>query len=101
MLFCSLGEIFGGLNIASDCNDADFLMQALEKCCSCGSCLTGDCVECGKSSIPDVLSSIKGPWAIIYWQVTPSGKFASVHILCGILFFHMVSKVLLSLSFVG
>ncbi|XP_019445895.1 PREDICTED: asparagine synthetase domain-containing protein 1 [Lupinus angustifolius] len=62
------GEIFGGHNLASDCNDSEFLMQALGKCCSCGSCLTGECVQCGKSSIADVLSTIKGPWAIIYWQ---------------------------------
>ncbi|KAJ1414057.1 Nucleophile aminohydrolase, N-terminal [Sesbania bispinosa] len=62
------GEIFGGFNLASDCNDAKFLMQTLGKCCSCGSCLTGNCVKCGESSIPDILSTIKGPWAIIYWQ---------------------------------
>ncbi|XP_061360374.1 uncharacterized protein LOC133304360 isoform X3 [Gastrolobium bilobum] len=47
------GEIFGGLHLASDCNDAEFLMQTLGN---------------GESSIPDVLSTIKGPWAIIYWQ---------------------------------
>ncbi|KAJ1393927.1 Rossmann-like alpha/beta/alpha sandwich fold [Sesbania bispinosa] len=62
------GEIFGGFNLASDCNDAEFLMQTLGKCCSCGSCLTGNCVKCGESSVPDILSTIKGPWAIIYWQ---------------------------------
>ncbi|KEH30815.1 asparagine synthase [Medicago truncatula] len=62
------GEIFGGLQLASDCNDAEFLMQTLGNCCSCGSCLTGNCVKCGKGSITDVLSTIKGPWAIIYWQ---------------------------------
>ncbi|XP_057420965.1 uncharacterized protein LOC130714995 isoform X2 [Lotus japonicus] len=66
------GEIFGGFHLASDCNDAEFLIQTLEKCCSCGSCLTGHCVTCGKSSIPDVLSTIKGPWAIIYWQDSSS-----------------------------
>ncbi|XP_028754081.1 asparagine synthetase domain-containing protein 1-like [Neltuma alba] len=49
------GEIFGGIHIASDYNDAEFLMQALAKCGS-------------RDSIPDLLSMIKGPWAIIYWQ---------------------------------
>ncbi|RDX85244.1 Asparagine synthetase domain-containing protein 1, partial [Mucuna pruriens] len=62
------GEIFGGLHLTSDCNDTEFLMQTLGECCSCGSCSTGHCVNCGKSCIADVLSAIKGPWAIIYWQ---------------------------------
>lgn len=62
------GEIFGGLHLASDCNDTEFLMRTLGECCSCGSCATGCCVKCGKSSVVDVLSAIKGPWAIIYWQ---------------------------------
>ncbi|KAG5034630.1 hypothetical protein JHK87_009540 [Glycine soja] len=47
--------------------------MTLGECCSCGSCATERCVKYGKSSIADDLSAIKGPWAIIYWQVTPSG----------------------------
>ncbi|KAK7400696.1 hypothetical protein VNO78_11964 [Psophocarpus tetragonolobus] len=62
------GEIFGGFHITSDCNDTEFLIQTLGECCSCGCCSTDHCVKCGKSSIPSVLSAIKGPWAIIYWQ---------------------------------
>ncbi|CAJ1939726.1 unnamed protein product [Sphenostylis stenocarpa] len=62
------GEIFGGYHLASDCNDTEFLMRTLGECCSCGSCSAGHCVECGKSSVVGVLSAIKGPWAIIYWQ---------------------------------
>ncbi|GMY25837.1 asparagine synthetase domain-containing protein 1-like isoform X1 [Fagus crenata] len=65
------GEIFGGIYINSDSNDTEFLMQALGKCCSCNSHLhttTGYCEEKGQSSVPDVLSTIKGPWAVIYWQ---------------------------------
>ncbi|MED6157287.1 hypothetical protein PIB30_021937 [Stylosanthes scabra] len=62
------GEIFGGLDLASDRNDAEFLMQALGRCCSCGYCATAQCAKSGKSTVPDVLSTIKGPWAIIYWQ---------------------------------
>ncbi|KAF7827969.1 asparagine synthetase domain-containing protein 1 isoform X1 [Senna tora] len=61
------GEIFGGIKIASDCNDAEFLMQTLGKCCSCDSNLHCH-LNSGENSIPDLLSMIKGPWAIIYWQ---------------------------------
>lgn len=55
------GEIFGGIDIGRDENDGEVLLQLLGECCS--------------GSVPDVLSRIKGPWAIIYWQVIPSGKF--------------------------
>lgn len=54
------GEIFGGIDTASDENDGEVLMRLLGGC---------------KGSVPNVLSRIKGPWAIIYWQVTLSGKF--------------------------
>ncbi|KAJ7943334.1 Asparagine synthetase domain-containing protein 1 [Quillaja saponaria] len=53
------GEIFGGIYIASDCNDTEILMKSLEAC---------QCDKKEQSSVPDVLSTIKGPWAIIYWQ---------------------------------
>ncbi|TQD89324.1 hypothetical protein C1H46_025173 [Malus baccata] len=48
------GEIFGGIDIGSDENDGEVLLQLLGECCL--------------GSIPGVLSRIKGPWAIIYWQ---------------------------------
>lgn len=48
------GEIFGGIDIRRDENDGEVLLQLLGECCSI--------------SVPDVLSKIKGPWAIIYWQ---------------------------------
>ncbi|KAM2764894.1 hypothetical protein COP1_021023 [Malus domestica] len=48
------GEIFGGIDIGRDENDGEVLLQLLVQCCS--------------GSVPDVLSRIKGPWAIIYWQ---------------------------------
>ncbi|CAN1838789.1 Asparagine synthetase domain-containing protein 1 [Linum perenne] len=54
------GEIFGGVRVGKDDNDSEVLMQTLEKCCSS----SGE----GKSSVLEVLSLIKGPWAIIYWQ---------------------------------
>ncbi|XP_030484760.2 uncharacterized protein LOC115701178 isoform X1 [Cannabis sativa] len=65
------GEIFGGVHIGSDENDAAVLMQALEKCCSCNTHLDKKVCYCdqrGKSSVKDVLSTIRGPWALIYWQ---------------------------------
>lgn len=60
MLLLWKGEIFGGMDIASDENDGEVLMRLLGGC---------------KGSVPNALSRIKGPWAIIYWQVTLSGKF--------------------------
>ena len=77
------GEIFGGIHVGNDSNDAEILMQYLGKCCACGS--QGHTTACnnsglGKSSIPELLSIIKGPWAMIYWQVTLSGKFLVIMI---------------------
>ncbi|CAH9115028.1 unnamed protein product [Cuscuta europaea] len=54
------GEIFGGIHVACDENDTESLMQSLRG--SCG------IVNGQNRSIPDVLSRIKGPWAMIYWQ---------------------------------
>ncbi|XP_062111422.1 uncharacterized protein LOC133822956 isoform X2 [Humulus lupulus] len=65
------GEIFGGVHIGSDENDAEVLMRALEKCCSCNTHLDKKVCHCdqrGKSSVIHVLSTIRGPWAVIYWQ---------------------------------
>ncbi|KAJ6432185.1 hypothetical protein OIU84_019437 [Salix udensis] len=65
------GEIFGGIHVESDRNDGEVLMQTLANCCSCGSNgHTGPCSVAGHgcNSVPNVFSTIKGPWAIIYWQ---------------------------------
>ncbi|KAG2706942.1 hypothetical protein I3760_05G125800 [Carya illinoinensis] len=65
------GEIFGGIYINSDSNDTEILLQALGKCCSSNSHLctiTDSCDDKRQSSVPGVLSAIKGPWAVIYWQ---------------------------------
>ncbi|KAJ8774710.1 hypothetical protein K2173_017156 [Erythroxylum novogranatense] len=65
------GEIFGGVHVDRDGNDGEVLLHMLGKCCSCSSsehetaCSSN---EQGRDSIPHVLSSIKGPWALIYWQ---------------------------------
>ncbi|KZV50222.1 asparagine synthetase domain-containing protein 1 [Dorcoceras hygrometricum] len=67
------GEIFGGIYVSCDSNDTEVLMQSLGKCCSCishvdgrSSCSSGT----SQDSVPELLSRIKGPWSLIYWQDT-------------------------------
>ena len=48
---CSAGEIFGGLAVASGSNDSQSLLQALSE-----------------RSATDVLNSVRGPWAAVYWH---------------------------------
>ncbi|XP_059655686.1 uncharacterized protein LOC132302766 isoform X1 [Cornus florida] len=65
------GEIFGGIHVSSDSNDTEILMQSLAQCCLCNSHQhTRTCKSSGKgqNSVPELLSMIKGPWALIYWQ---------------------------------
>ncbi|KAK3140062.1 hypothetical protein QOZ80_5AG0394980 [Eleusine coracana subsp. coracana] len=67
------GEIYRGIHIAIDENDTRALFSSLESCCSC------DCHGCdedtacpccgGVKSVLEILSTIKGPWALIYWQM--------------------------------
>ncbi|KAJ0240393.1 Asparagine synthase family protein [Hirschfeldia incana] len=47
------GEVFGGIELSSYDNDTEVILKSLEK---------------ANALVPDVLSMIKGPWAIIYWQ---------------------------------
>lgn len=55
MLYVYLaGEVFGGIELSSFDNDTEVILKSLEK---------------ANDLVPDVLSMIKGPWAIIYWQV--------------------------------
>lgn len=65
------GEIFGGINVPNDSNDLEVLLHKLERCCS-SDCLdfhmNGICNSEPGKSIPDIFSSVKGPWAFIYWQ---------------------------------
>ncbi|KAL8249843.1 hypothetical protein R6Q59_006711 [Mikania micrantha] len=62
------GEVFGGIKLSNDNNDAEVLIESLSKCCNClshdhdGTCFPG------KYSVPEFLSKIKGPWTLIYWQ---------------------------------
>lgn len=69
------GEIFGGMHVAGDQNDGQALLSALEKCHSCQCYGLNSlervccCSETAQESIPEILSTIRGPWALIYWQV--------------------------------
>lgn len=64
------GEIFGGIDIGGEENDGEVLLQLLGECRSCSPYLhkTNHFDGMGEGSVPDILSRIKGPWAIIYWQ---------------------------------
>ncbi|PKA53962.1 hypothetical protein AXF42_Ash011442 [Apostasia shenzhenica] len=65
------GEIFGGVQFTEDSNDSEVLLHALERCCTPG-CrelhFNGSCSAEHRKSVPEILSAIKGPWALIYWQ---------------------------------
>ncbi|THG23032.1 hypothetical protein TEA_027031 [Camellia sinensis var. sinensis] len=68
-----LSEIFGGIYLSSDSNDDEILMESLGKCCSCSS--HGQMKAChgseqGQNSVPNLLSTINGPWALIYWHAS-------------------------------
>ncbi|KAL3654307.1 hypothetical protein CASFOL_003988 [Castilleja foliolosa] len=59
------GEIYGGINIGSDRNDTEILMQSLRQCCSF---ISSTCSEENRKTVPELLSRIRGPWALVYWQ---------------------------------
>ncbi|KAF8776687.1 hypothetical protein HU200_003415 [Digitaria exilis] len=68
------GEIYGGIEVADDENDTQALFSSLESCCSCdchalGRNKTCSCCASGDKSVLQILSTIKGPWALIYWQM--------------------------------
>lgn len=48
------GEIFGGLHVPSDGNDGEALLDALS--------------AADGHAIPDVLSALRGPWALVFWH---------------------------------
>ncbi|KAG0501524.1 hypothetical protein HPP92_001596 [Vanilla planifolia] len=72
------GEIFGGLYVIDDSNDSEALLHALKNCGSdpLQSEMYGSCGAEHGNSIPEVLSAIEGPWALIYWQEKSFGPLA-------------------------
>ncbi|XP_057858625.2 uncharacterized protein LOC131067563 isoform X2 [Cryptomeria japonica] len=66
------GEIFGGMPVGKEENDAIVLMNALQRCCSCACHSSRRYCHCCHQkehiSVPELLSTIKGPWSLIYWQ---------------------------------
>ncbi|XP_076888685.1 uncharacterized protein LOC143539175 [Bidens hawaiensis] len=67
-IFVYNGEVFGGIEISNDSNDGEVLIESLSKCCNCLSHEHDGTCTSGKYSVPEYLSKIKGPWALIYWQ---------------------------------
>ena len=50
-LWCSAGEVFGGLAIPAGGNDTQAVLQALTH-----------------TSVKDVFNCLRGPWAAVYWH---------------------------------
>lgn len=79
------GEIFGGLPVPRGSNDTELLFAALKSCCSCAchgssvtalcSCTAQDLLNVHKT-VPSILSSLRGPWALVFWQVRSSATLA-------------------------
>ncbi|KAG6493418.1 hypothetical protein ZIOFF_048401 [Zingiber officinale] len=65
------GEIFGGIHVSDDRNDAETLLHVLERHCCCndnGKEKVCSCSEAKVQHISETISMIKGPWALVYWQ---------------------------------
>ncbi|KAJ3674298.1 hypothetical protein LUZ60_004914 [Juncus effusus] len=67
------GEIFGGINVLPHQNDAESLLKELEKTCLCNydENHTNKTFNYSKNevkSVPEIFSSIRGPWSFIYWE---------------------------------
>ncbi|PIN16750.1 hypothetical protein CDL12_10595 [Handroanthus impetiginosus] len=65
------GEIFGGIDFNSDSNDSEILLQSLGQCFSCTSDKdrrSSCCSRGSQKSVPELLSRVRGPWTLIYWQ---------------------------------
>ncbi|KAL5987874.1 hypothetical protein ACLOJK_035630 [Asimina triloba] len=63
--------IYNGINVESDRNDGETLMHLLGSRCYGNFPEFGNscyCIENGQTSVPMLLSKIKGPWSLIYWQ---------------------------------
>ncbi|KAF5842503.1 hypothetical protein DUNSADRAFT_6747 [Dunaliella salina] len=60
-VLCYNGEIFGGLHVPAGENDGRHLLEALSECDGCHP-------EVQSNHVLKVLNSLRGPWAVIFWQ---------------------------------
>lgn len=65
-ILCFNGEIFAGLDIPQGGNDGKALLAALQQASAAapGAAAAGSACE----DVVAVLSKLRGPWALIYWQ---------------------------------
>jgi hypothetical protein len=75
VLVCGSGEVFGGLGVQPGENDTVVLMAALGACCACACHATPSDNLCAcntqevHKTVQEILSALRGPWALVYWQV--------------------------------
>lgn len=68
------GEVFGGLGVQPGENDTVVLMAALGACCACACHATPIDNLCAcytqevHKTVQEILSALRGPWALVYWQ---------------------------------
>ncbi|KAK3282635.1 hypothetical protein CYMTET_9632 [Cymbomonas tetramitiformis] len=61
------GEIFGGLSVPPGENDAEALLRALGPDDTCATRASGEVLS--------ILSALRGPWALLYWQASSRTMF--------------------------
>lgn len=71
-LLSTAGEIYDGLPVKAQENDGVALLIALRKSCSFSAEVRRKAVASSDTHIIRLLSSLRGPWALIYWQVSES-----------------------------
>ncbi|KMZ76541.1 Asparagine synthetase domain-containing protein, partial [Zostera marina] len=65
-------EIYGGIHVDAEKNDGEALLHTLGNFHSCECYSQGQecyCISKGEMHIRRILSTIRGPWALIYWHV--------------------------------
>lgn len=75
-VLCFNGEVFSGLNIPEGGNDGKALLAALQQASSCDAAAAqsssddsrGDSGSSAAAGVVEVLSKLRGPWSLIYWQ---------------------------------
>lgn len=66
------GEIFGGLDIPPGQNDGSLLLEALSTASTAADDTNSEGEEEEESPVIEVLSRIRGPWAVVFWQASTS-----------------------------